>query len=113
MWNVLITMTTVGYGDIYPKSHLGKMIGIITAFWGVFFLSLFVVSLTNITSFNFSEIKAFILLQRLQAKDQLREQAVGMLAAAYKIKLLKKDQNFNPDQLKYLQREFRNHKLKF
>lgn len=46
-WNILITMTTVGYGDVFAKSHGGRLIGIITAFWGIFFLSLFVVTLVN------------------------------------------------------------------
>ena len=45
MWNVIITLTTVGYGDYYPVTNLGRLIGIITAFWGVFFVSLFVVAL--------------------------------------------------------------------
>jgi potassium intermediate/small conductance calcium-activated channel subfamily N protein 2 len=62
MWNVLITMTTVGYGDFYPKSHLGRMIGIIVAFWGVFYVSLFVVALNNILNFLPAEGKAYNLL---------------------------------------------------
>jgi len=47
VWNVLITMTTVGYGDYYAKSNAGRVVSIICAFWGVFIVSLFVVSLTN------------------------------------------------------------------
>jgi Ion channel len=47
-WVILITMTTVGYGDLYPESHCGRVIAIVTAFWGVTFLSLFVVALTNV-----------------------------------------------------------------
>lgn len=65
MWNIVITMTTVGYGDIYPKSHMGRFIGILTAFWGVFFSALFVVALSNILTFKPPEAKAFILLRRL------------------------------------------------
>lgn len=72
-WCVLITMTTVGYGDIYPESHMGRLVGVVCSFWGVCFVSLFVVALTNITNFDFSEKKAFMLLQRLQAKEVLRE----------------------------------------
>ena len=69
MWNMIITMTTVGYGDVYPKSHMGRMIGIIIAFWGVFYVSLFVVALTNILNFESVESKAYMLLQRLTYKD--------------------------------------------
>ena len=72
MWNVLITMTTVGYGDIFPQSHCGKAVMIITAFWGVFYVSLFVVSLQNLLNFDSSQAKAFNLLQRLVAKEELR-----------------------------------------
>ena len=50
-WVTLITMTTVGYGDFYPKSNIGRLVGIIIAFWGVLFVSLFVVTLTNLLDF--------------------------------------------------------------
>jgi hypothetical protein len=54
MWNVLITMTTVGYGDIAAQSHGGRAIALIVAFWGVFLVSLFVVSLNNMLEFDSS-----------------------------------------------------------
>ena len=50
-WVTIVTMTTVGYGDFYPKSHMGRLMGIIISLWGVFFVSLFVVSLTNLLNF--------------------------------------------------------------
>ena len=64
-WVVIITMTSVGYGDYAPKSDSGRFIGILTAFWGIFFLSLFVVALTNTLELEESELKAFVLLKRL------------------------------------------------
>lgn len=65
MWNIIITMTTVGYGDFYPKTNFGRFVGVITAFWGVFFVSLFVVALTNTLELEDAESRAFILLRRL------------------------------------------------
>lgn len=46
-WLAIITMTTVGYGDIYPLSYPCKVVGVLCAFWGVYITSLFVNSVTN------------------------------------------------------------------
>lgn len=90
MWNMLITMTTIGYGDYAAGSHMGRLIAIIIAFWGVFYVSLFVVALNNILNFDSPEQKAFMLLTRLCAKEQLRTEAAGMLSSAYRLKLYRK-----------------------
>jgi CDP-diglyceride synthetase len=68
MWNIIITLTTVGYGDYAPKTDFGRIIGIITAFWGIFFLSLFVVALTNTLELGQQDNRAFILLRRLSLR---------------------------------------------
>ena len=52
MWNVVITLTSVGYGELYPKTFFGRIVGIIICFWGVFIVSFFVVTVTNMLNFN-------------------------------------------------------------
>ena len=47
LWNVIVTMTTVGYGDFFPQTHVGRAVGIVICLWGVLVVSLFVVTLTN------------------------------------------------------------------
>eukprot|EP00347_Sterkiella_histriomuscorum_P011945 403370495 len=84
IWNVLVTMTTVGYGDYFPKTNMGRIIGLIIAFWGVFIVSLFVVSLSNMFEFDGGELKAFTLNERLQAKEDLRVEAANVLSSAYR-----------------------------
>ena len=38
-WYVMVTVSTVGYGDVYPVSFLGKVAGIVFIVVGVFFFS--------------------------------------------------------------------------
>ena len=40
MWWCLVTMTTVGYGDSYPITLGGQILGIVIMFWGLVVLSL-------------------------------------------------------------------------
>ena len=112
-WVTLITMTTVGYGDFYPKSNIGRLVGIIIAFWGVLFVSLFVVTLTNLLDFEGGEEKSYYLLQRLKQKDKLKVEAVNLLSSAYKKKLtLKKYPNNKRKQINAL-KDFRKYMIRF
>lgn len=40
MWWAIITLTTVGYGDVYPVSPLGKLVASLTAVMGLVMLAL-------------------------------------------------------------------------
>lgn len=45
MWCVIITMTTVGYGDVYSTSVFGRCISIMNALWGAFIISCLVAAI--------------------------------------------------------------------
>ena len=42
IWLTVITMTTVGYGDIFPHTIFGQITAIFTALWGTFVISLLI-----------------------------------------------------------------------
>jgi len=59
-WLIIITMTTVGFGEGFPETHLGRTIGVISCIIGMLLVSLMVVSLTVASEFTAEESKAFI-----------------------------------------------------
>ena len=68
-WLTIITITSVGYGDFYPHSFLGKILGIIMAVGGAFIVSFLVSVVRLIFSLSNQEKKTYdkILLDRSAA----------------------------------------------
>lgn len=46
-WNVIITLATVGYGEVYAESFFGRLVAIMISFWGIFYVSVLVVAVTE------------------------------------------------------------------
>ena len=44
-WIIAVSMTTIGYGEIVPTTHLGRFVTTAACIWGAFLLSIFVVAL--------------------------------------------------------------------
>ena len=65
-------MTTVGYGDYFPRTLIGRIINTLLVVWGIFIVSLMVVLLTNTLNMDSSESRALIVLNRLSAKNTLK-----------------------------------------
>lgn len=113
MWNVIITLSTVGYGEIYPKTFFGRITGVIICFWGVFILSLFVVTITDSLEFSSNEDKSFSLLVNLLYKKQLKVQAVSLIEKAYRYKMVKKTESNNVSRILSQFQNFRQQILNF
>ena len=56
-WLIVVTMTTVGFGDFFPKTHLGRGVVVLACFYGVFLVSMMVVTLSESSEFTQSEKK--------------------------------------------------------
>ncbi|KRX03768.1 hypothetical protein PPERSA_04276 [Pseudocohnilembus persalinus] len=79
IWCIIITITSVGYGDYFPKTIFGRLLDIIIAIWGLFIVSMMVVVLTNTLEMDSSEKRALNVIQRLETRKDLREKAAKLL----------------------------------
>ena len=58
VWLTIITLTTVGYGDISPKTKAGKITIVVIAIFGTFLISLVVLAVAQIFDLSQNQKKA-------------------------------------------------------
>lgn len=58
-------MCTIGYGDSYPKSIGGRIVGMFVSIWGVVLQSLLIATITQVLNFDDAENNAYMVMKRL------------------------------------------------
>lgn len=91
MWCSIITMTTVGYGDFYPKTTLGRFVGYAASFVGVALESLVILTVQKILRQTVAETSAYTMLVSLAKKAKLKNRAGKMLVAMYRLRHASED----------------------
>jgi hypothetical protein len=72
IWCIIITMTTVGYGDVYPKTQLGRLVSITGAFSAVVLVALSVNAVTERLQLKRNEGKVLDFIFDLKDSANLR-----------------------------------------
>lgn len=86
-WCIIITILTIGFGDYYPQTHLGRFISVVACLWGTFLISLMVVSLTTSVEFTAQEERAYEELKRSTIQNKLKVKAIKLVRLGYRVKL--------------------------
>lgn len=102
VWLIFIALTTVGYGEIYPKTHVGRIIVLMGVWMGTFLISVTIVAFTNLSTFSKDEHRSFTILKRYLVRIQLKKVAAKLIGNNFKkILVLRKQSNFTDDTSEY------------
>ena len=102
-------MTTIGYGDKYPKTTPGRILTFILSIWGVIIVSLMVVALSTFVDPTNRQKKAFHMMKQLNFADERYWKAGDLIKSLMKTnKVFKKaNGNQNNSELKAQVKEFK------
>ena len=79
-WCMILTMTTVGYGDIYPLTVLGRSASIVACIIGVFVVSMIMSKLQELIKLDSDEQQAFDEIMneaKRKENDKIKEQLMN------------------------------------
>jgi len=81
IWWAIVTIGTVGYGDLVPTTTLGRIVGSVLIVFGVTFISFLTATVTSaFVSAERTESRGLELKRQEAAEEEMR-QLVGQIAA--------------------------------
>lgn len=93
----------MGYGDIYPRTQLGRLIMVIASVVGVVIMSILVVSCTNLLEMDDFEAQAFTTIKKLNLKKEVKNQASSIIGKAFRLyRNLKENEAIRVDNIHHL-----------
>jgi len=84
MWNIGITMTTVGYGDIFPTSDPGRAVAFVACLVGTVLLSLLVTVIHRNSEFKEPEENVLTLVAKDDSVVEMQYLAAARLQCAWR-----------------------------
>jgi hypothetical protein len=66
-----MTITTVGYGDYFPHTAIGRIIILIVAIWGTFIVSMMVVVVSNTLTMEKNQKRTSIIINKLELRKDI------------------------------------------
>ena len=108
MWLILLTMTTVGFGDTFPRTHMGRIISIITIIWGTFLISLMIIMFNNYILFSKIQQKSFNYLSKIHGNVRIRKLASKIISKFILLYVYHKKRkiSYRDPSLVYLYKQF-------
>jgi len=84
LWLSLVTMTTVGYGDIYPETHCGRFFSMLSCFVAMVVLGIWVYAVHTKLTFSVNEDKFMSLMEEAQNRHKMETMAARLVQTWWK-----------------------------
>ena len=81
----MITITTIGYGDMYVRTNLSKIIIFLCSFYGVIVFPLLVVTITNIFQIPKNEKVSLLVVKMVNKKKDLQKFAAKSITIFFRL----------------------------
>jgi hypothetical protein len=94
IWLTVITLTTVGYGDIAPSTIPGRFVAMVIALWGGFLISFLVVTVSSVFDLTNNQKMALRHIRQTRRAAVTISQGIKFFLVKKKYYLLM--QRFNP-----------------
>lgn len=112
MWNILITLFSIGYGDVYTRTYFGRIIITLLAFFGGFIISIITIAVVGELEMSKFEVNAFKMIDFLKLKLLIRKLTKKMVFFKAKFftsrrKGNKQKENFNQEMFYYYKNKFK------
>ncbi|CAK74124.1 unnamed protein product (macronuclear) [Paramecium tetraurelia] len=98
MWCVIVTSTTLGYGDYYTRTLLGRIVMSVVCILGNFVVSSMIVIITNESYLTTLENKVVILIDRLSLKKQMQQEAAMIITIFGRMHYAKRHLDLTEDE---------------
>ena len=85
LWLMIVTMTTVGYGDFAPRTIPGKAITFFACIFGVIVVSLSTIILFNFIEMNYSETRSYSIIEKIGVEKEKRKHAAFVITNLTKL----------------------------
>lgn len=77
-------MTTIGYGDYYPRTLSGRIVAFVLCVWGTTMVALMVVSLESYVRYDRKQKQADFMSKKLNMKHEVRDSAASLIGISWR-----------------------------